>query len=177
MDLADEVRFDDQRHPQSRLGAGLGQAIEPLEGPVERGGSKHGLGTLRADPKHFALAAIAAAQDMAELGQHAILQPAQQCGTFAIDQTIGISCHRRLHLRPIAHGGANIAQRGAQGAFQLAPGEGIAALGFEINHRFAPLTRRIPVKNCGQSALTVAAHRDNWMDQPIDRQALGGDRR
>ena len=121
---------------------------------------------------------------MAKLGEHPFLEPAQQCCAFTIGQSfgfgqpVGIGCHCCLHPGPIADRRTNIAQRGAERIFQLSPRPGIAALGFEIDHRFALFARSIIIiiEDRGQPAVGIAPHRDHRVNEPADRKTLRGDR-
>jgi hypothetical protein len=78
------------------------------------------------------------AHDMAELGQHPVGQPAQQRRAFLIGQPARIALHRRLHQRPVGHGGVDIGQRRLQRFGQFAALARVGAFGFEVDHRFAP---------------------------------------
>ena len=112
------------------------------------------------------------AQDVAQLGQHAVLEPTQQRGPFAVGQAIGVIRHRRLHLRPIGNGCTNIGESGAQCGFQSATDLRIGTTSLDIDHRFPLFTRCPTLWNLCQHTIRRAAHRQDRVDQPINRQPL-----
>ena len=175
VDIADRVGLDHQQRPIARA-----LPFEPGEGAVIGNRPEQRLGPTLADAQRARLGAIAVAHDMAQLGQHPVLEPAQQRRALAIGQAIGIGSHGFLQTRPVGHGGADITQRGAQRRFQLAAGAGIGAAGFEVDHRFALFARGIASHDFGQRTFRIAAHRQHRVDQPVNRQALrrhgGGNR-
>ena len=111
---------------------------------------------------------------MAQLGQHPVLEPAQQRGAFAVGGGIGIGGHRGLHRGPIGHGGADIGQRRGQRLFQRTALAGIGARGFQIDHRFALFARRIASGDRAQAPFAIAADGQHGVDQPVNRQPVGG---
>ena len=169
------VRLDDQGHQGS--GGILPAPVEPGEGAIVAGRGQQRPGAFAADAEPAGLAAVAAADYMAELGQHAALQPSQQLGAFALAQPIRIRCHRLLQLRPVADRGADVIQRHFKRGAQLGAGAGIGARGFDIDHRFAALALAVGGGHRDQAAIGVAFYRQNRVQQPVDGDAMGGNRR
>ena len=113
---------------------------------------------------------------MAQLGQHPVLEPAQQGRAFAVRASVGIAGHYGLHPGPVLHGGADIGQGRLQGALQFAAVACVGAAGFDIDHRFALFARSFARHDLGQAAFRIPADRDDRVDQAVDRQALRGNR-
>ena len=181
VDVGDAVGLDDQRCQSVALAV----TVEPLEGSIERGGGEQAARALAADPEQARLAAVALAQDVAELGQHPVVEPAQQrraLGIFGgLGDPLGIGEHCGLQLRPVGNCGMNIAQYRCERSSEQTALAGVAALGLEIDHRFAEYAdagRGAGVgRKLAQAALGIAPHRDHRVDQPFDRQPLFGHRR
>ena len=173
MDIGDQIALDDQRNPA----AALARPIEPGESAVEAGRGQQRLGAFLADPQGIGLAAFAAAGNVAKLGQHPVLEPAQQRRAFAVRQRISICAHRFLQARPIGHRNADIGERRSQRGFQTASQPRVSPVSFEIDHAFALFARSVRIQHVKQLALTVAAHCNHRVEQPINRQAMRGNGR
>ena len=167
VNIADMVGLDHQR---PALGPAL--AFEPGKGAFIGNRAQQALGTPAANAQRVRLGPIAMAQDVAQLGQHAVLEPTQQRGPFAVGQAIGVIRHRRLHLWPIGNGCTNIGEGGAQRGFQSATDLRIGTASLDIDHRFALFTRCPTLWNLCQHTIRRAAHRQDRVDQPINRQPL-----
>ena len=103
------VRLDDQRRACFAL------ALEPGEGPFVAGIDQQLAGGSAADAKLVFLRSVAFANDMAQLREHARIQPFEQRGAFIVIDPVDIGAHRFLELWPIAHGGADVGERFQQG--------------------------------------------------------------
>ena len=169
MDLRDQVRLYDQRHPGALL-----LIFKPGKGAVIRNRAEQGLGAFATDSQRFALAAIAIAGDMAQLGQHPVLEPTQQRGAFAVGAAIGVDRHDVLHLGPVLHRHPHIGERRFKRLFERPALAGIGAAGLDIDHRFALFAGCIALDHIAQLALGVAPHRQHRMEQPVDRQTVSG---
>ena len=135
MDLADDVGLDDQR----RSGRGrFALGVEPGEGALVAGRGEQFLRALAADAERALLAAVAAAGDMAELGEHAVMQPVQQRCAFTrvgvLAQRSGIARQCFAQLWPVGHGSADIRQHRLQRSAQAHAAAGIGAGGFDIDN-------------------------------------------
>ena len=179
MDLAEYIGLDDQRRGS---GSRFAPGVEPGEGALVAGRGEQFPRTLAANAERAALATVAAADDMAKLGEHAFMQPAQQrrallgrLGAGIRAQCIGISCQRAAHFGPIGDGGANIRQRRFQRGTQAHAAARIGAAGFDVDYRFALTARAFDYGR--QQPVRVALNADNRMQQPVDCQSLRGNRR
>ena len=107
------VGLHDQRCA-ALMAAGILQfAIEPGEGLVESVIRQQIRRGPAADAMRFGLLAVARAGDVAQQGQHAIAQPAQQRRAFGICQAIGVRAHGLAHLRPVGHRCPHVQDGGA----------------------------------------------------------------
>ena len=110
VDQRDAVGLDDQRRAR-RFGAAIPGPIKPRKRAFIRGIREQRRSGGAAHPQCFPNAAIAAADNVAELSEHAVSEPAEQRCAFLIGQGARIILHRGLHARPIGDGGVNISQR------------------------------------------------------------------
>ena len=109
------------------------------------------------------------AHNVAQLGQHPVLEPAQQGRALAVGQLVGIISHSLLELRPVRHCGANIAQRGAERGLKRAAQLCVRAASLKIDHRFTLFTSGRTFDHFGQQAIRIAADRQNRVDQAVNR--------
>ena len=171
MHLRDQVRFDHQRHSRTLL-----LAFKPGKGAVIGNRAEQGLGALAADPQRSALAAIAITGNVAQLGQHPILEPAQQRRAFAIGAAIGVERHDVLHLGPVLYRDADVGQSRLKRLFQRAALAGISTAGFDIDHRFAFFAGRFAFDHFIELAIGVAPHCQHRVQQAIYGEAVRGNR-
>ncbi len=133
-----------------------------------------------ADAERLRLGAVAFAHDLAEQGQHAVGEPAQQCAAFGVGHAPGVLVQALAHPRPVAHCGAHVSQGRRQLLFERAALPGVDALGLEVDHRFGGGARLLGFGQRGQPPGGVAARGEDRMDEQVDRQPLrghgGGDR-
>ena len=181
MDLRQHIGLDDQRRIQPfRLGlAGQGE-VEPGKGPVIGCIGQYLLRATAADAEQTGQRAIAAAGQVTQLGQHSAIQPAQQfrafAAAFAIIQQIGIGGHCIAQFLPVTNRRADIAQGDAKRRFQLAPLARVDPRGFDIDHRFLRGIAALACRDGQQFAAIGPLDRNHRMHQPVDRQALRGNR-
>ena len=105
----------------------------------------------------------------------AIEEPAQQRAAIAVGQPIGILAHRYLHFQPVVHRAAHIAQDGAQIRLQRAALLGVHPLDLDIDKAFGPVRPLAALPDGLQLARCRPVHRQDGVDQPVDRNALRGD--
>jgi len=172
MHAREDVGLDDERAALAFL--------EPGEGGFARGRRDHRLVAQRADAQPLFRGADPAAQFMADLGEMAREEPAQQRSAFIVGDGIGVGRHGFLHARPVAHGDANVGQRVFQRLFERAAGLCVGPVGLDIDHRFPQCAGRIIVQDRGQGAISAARYRQDGVQQPVDadvgRRERGGDR-
>ena len=165
VDIADEVGLDDQR----RVAAA---AVEPGKGAIVAGRPEQGLRARAADAEPVRLAAVAAPDEVAELGQVTFVEPAQQRRAFRIGEAIGIRRHRRPQPWPVRDRRGDVAEDFVEAGAQVHAGAGIGALGLDIDHRFALLAGRLARGQGHQPAPGVPPHGDDGMDDAVDRKPV-----
>ena len=168
------VRLDHQRGAALAV---LSPLVEPREGAFERGVGQQVARALAADAQQARLAAVAPAGEVAELSQHPAVQPAEQGRAFRIGHPVGILGQRLAHARPVVHRRAHVGQRGGQRGRKVPALLRVDPRGFDVDHRFALLARGIALRQHGKRPRAVSPHGENGMDQPVDGEALRGDRR
>ncbi len=173
VDIAEVVGLDDQR------AAWVVARGEPGEGAVVGCLGEQLRRALAADAELVFLAPVAVTGDMAQLRQHARIEPFEQFGAlFAVaDNPFGIGRHRVAQLRPVGHRRAYVAQRQLERFLQLPPGLRIDPRGLDVDHRFAIGIVLVAVGYRLQASLAIALDGDHRVDQPVDRQAQRGDGR
>ena len=173
MDVAEMVRLDDQ---WAAIVLGI---LEPGESAVVGGFGKQFARALATDAQLVVLSPVAIARDMAELREHARIEPLQQFGAFRVRRSnaLGVLQHGLLQFGPVGHSRAHIAQRRLERFLKLAAGLGVDACSFDVDHRFPERVVGITVGNRLELAFAVAFHRDDRMHEPVDRQTQRGDGR
>ena len=162
------VGFDYQRHPSA--------ALEPFDRCLHRAvGQQRRVGAA-ADAQLSGRRAVPVALLIAQQGEIAVEEPAQQRRRLAIADARGIVLHRALQFQPVAHRRPDIAQHLGHARQKLAAAFGVGALDLHVDHRFAALAARFTVEDVAQRAARVAPYRHHRVDDAIDRQPGCGDR-
>ena len=178
VDMRDPVRFDDQR--QAARPAPRQKLVEPCKAAGIGGRGEQFPRAFPANAQRAGLRSVAAAHDMAQLRQHSVIEPAQQgraLGPVHRVQGGGIIDHGALDRGPIAHRRAHIAQRDAQRRRNGRARARVRPRGFQIDHRFAGNAGAVILGNLRDLAPPVAQHRHHRMQQPVDHQPVGRNRR
>ncbi len=174
MDGGNDIGLDDHRRTHLTRGK---LRIESLEGAVVAGVGQEVAGLALAHAELVGMAAVAAAGDMAQLGEHAAGEPAQKLGAFGIVDAVGIGVHRLDHLRPVGHGDPHVGQRGFQRGLDVAALARIGTGGLDVDHRFAARAFAGLFRKGDEVALGIALHANDRVSQAVDHEArLGNDR-
>ena len=137
VDLADAVGLDDQRLAPAAITQLAIVLVEPGEGPVVGGVGEQFARARPADAQRVLHPPVAMADEVTELGQHALVQPAQQLGILLVRDPVRIAHQRGLQLGPVGDRGAHILDRGAQQRLDRLPMLRIGARRLDVDHRFA----------------------------------------
>ena len=176
MDARGDVGLDRQQrllHARGLL------PIKPFKSALVRNLGEQVLRRGAADAEAFGDAAVAAAGEVAKLGQHPAAKPGEQRPHLRIKRLCrsGIGGDRGLHPGPVADCGMDVAKRRLQCFEQLAALTAVNARGFDIDQRFAPhifIGARFPDAN--DVAPGIALHKDHRVEQQVDAHAQRGDR-
>ena len=174
MDVGDAIGLDDQRN------ARVLRILEPGEGAIVGIFGEQILRALAHDTERFGRLALFRADHMAELSEHALVEPAQHFrALFALlperFDRVRIGQHRALQFGPVLNRRAHIAQRFLKARQQFAALTGIDARSFDVDHRFIKGVVGIAIEDSLEAAVAAPHDRHHRMDQPVDRQTARGD--
>ena len=138
-----QVQRDPAMHPRKVVGlddeqlARVALAVEPFEGPLERGVREHRGAALAANPELVVHRPVAVPDKMAQLGEHPAFEPLQERGALGIGgfDRLCIGLHRGLQFGPVGDCGVDIGHRRAQRFAQLLALAGVDPSGLDIDQR------------------------------------------
>ena len=171
VDAADKIRLHDQGLARMR------RIVEPIKGAVPRTIRHQVCGARAANTERVALRAVAPSNDMPKLGQHAAVQPLQQGAPFLVVEVFGIAFHPVAQFGPIGHGGANVFHRLDHRRLDRPALPRFDAFGLDVDHRFVIGLALLAFRNRDERAVFQSFDRNDGVDQPINRNALRGNRR
>jgi len=123
-------------------------------------------------------ASVAISHEVAKLGQHSLVEPAQQRGALRIAflDCGGIGLHRRLRPWPVGDRGVDIVHRRPQRLDQFAALPCIKSAGFDVDQRIVIRVVGIAIEDSRELARAVALDRHHRVQQRVDRQPFARDR-
>ncbi len=115
------------------------------------------------------LAAVARTDFMAQLGEIAVKEPAQQIAVLAGAQPIGVAIERIDHRAPAGNGGADLRERQVERLGHRLPAFRVGAVGLDIDERFPACF--VIVADRDRMAGRIALHRQHGVHDQVNGKA------